>query len=398
MNARLLLRIVTATAFVVLMSGSASAQPGPAAASPAQPAAAASALAGIATATKLKSADIDLSVPESPAFIAIGLSPDTIVRPTTPREFATALLNGFDRNGNLQTGIAIDTVPYLVWAGSKVSLAQYKSSAVTQILSRTQVSFATTKGGGADDKSVKLAFGGHSTLYDSEDPRLNNDELLRCYSDIPLFRPGGGALPLDAAAEARLGSDREKFEREILRPAADACREQFRRHARWNGTSWIVAAASSWASPTGLAQDLDTRSSSFWTSVSYGFDGVPGLRENVQLIGHVRHSANELVADKKLPGGQEIRDTTLAGVRLRAGTSSFGLNFEAAYVRVRPEDRDEDVSTRLSFIAERRLAPNLWLNVSFSGDSGAAPERAQGLSILSAFKYAFTKDPTLAAR
>ncbi len=368
---RLALRVLIATTFLALASDAASAQ---------EPANAAT--------TKLKSADIDLSVPESPAFVALALSPDTIVRPTTPREFATALLNGVDRDGHLQTGVAIDVVPYLVWAGSKVSLHDYRSSVVTQILSRTQVSFATTKGGGEDDKSVKLAVGGHVTLYDSEDPRLNNNSLLNCYSNIPLFRPQSLLGP-------GLEAERDKFERETLRPAADACREQFRRKARWNGTSWIVAAASSWNSPTGLAKDLDTRSSSFWTSLSYGFDGVPGLSENAQLIGHLRHLSNELVVDTDLPGGQEIRDTTFAGVRLRVGTSSFGLNFEGAYINVKPETGAEDTSTRLSFIAERRLAPNLWLNVSFSGDSGASPERAQGMSVLSAFKYAFTKDPTL---
>jgi len=292
--------------------------------------------------------------------------------------------------------MAIDTVPYLVWAGSRVSLHQYRSSVATQILSRSQVSFATTKGGGDDDPSVKLAIGGHATLYDSEDPRLNNDALLQCYSEIPLFRMTDLGIGLsDEERERRKALAIEQFERTLLKPRTEDCREQFRRKARWNGTSVIVAGASTWVSATGLAKDLDTRSSSFWTSVSYGFDGVPGLSDNAQLIGHVRHHSNELVVDADLPGGQEIRDTTFAGVRLRAGTSSFGLNFEAAYVRTKTEVRPEDTSTRLSFMAERRLAPNLWLNVSFSGDSGAAPETTQGLSVLSAFKYAFTKDPTL---
>src|SRR4051812_10026938 len=63
----------------------------------------------------LKSADVDLSVPDSPAFIALGLSPETVVRPTSPREFATSLLNGVGQDGHLQTGVAVDVVPYLVY-------------------------------------------------------------------------------------------------------------------------------------------------------------------------------------------------------------------------------------------------------------------------------------------
>jgi hypothetical protein len=342
---------------------------------------------------KLKEGDIDLTVPESPAFVAIGLSPDTVIRPTTPREFATALLNGVDRQGHLQTGVAIDVVPYLVWQGSNVDLGTYRTSTATQILSRTATSFATTKGAGESDPSVKLAFGVHSTLIDSEDPRLKNDALLQCYAEIPVFRPT--VLPVNDAQTAQFNVEKDAFERTVLIPQSDACREQFRRKARWNGTSWIVAAATTWVSPTGLAGDLDSGSQSYWSSVSYGFDGVPGLQEHAQVIGHLRHLADELVVDEDLPGGQELRDSTFAGVRFRAGSNSFGLSFEAAYVRMTAAGRPKDTATRLAFAAERRLAENLWLNISFGGDSGADPANTKGLSILSAFKYAFTKDPSL---
>ena len=396
---RLVTTSAAAAALLCIFAGSAESGQAPQTVSPSLPVPASDAQLNAERMTsKLKNADIDLTVPESPAFIAINLSPDTVIRPTTPREFATGVLNGVDRSGNLQTGIALDAVPYLIYAGSTVSLQEYRDSTVTQILSRTQASFATTKGGGDDDPSVKLAVGVHSTLFDSEDPRLNNDALLQCFSAIPVLRVTDLGITLsDEERERRLELARQQFEQDTLRPRTEACREQFRRTARWNGTSWIVAAATMWVSPTGRAGDLDERSSSFWTSFSYGFDGVPGLRDNAQLIGHLRHISNEFVVDADLPGGNELRDSTIAGVRLRAGTSSFGLSFEAAYVRTTPETRAQDTSTRLSFVAERRLAANLWLNVSFSGDSGAEPETTQGLSVLSAFKYAFTKDPSLNA-
>src|SRR6185503_1512245 len=144
------------------------------------------------------------------------------------------------------------------------------------ILSRTSTSFATTKGAGENDPSVKLAFGVHATLFDSEDPRLNNDTLLQCYSEIPVFPIR--AVPRNAAEEQALAVARDKFQRETLIPQVDACREQFRRKARWNGTSFIVAAATTWVSPTGLTGDLDGGSITYWTSASYGFDSVPGLR------------------------------------------------------------------------------------------------------------------------
>jgi hypothetical protein len=340
----------------------------------------------------IKNTDVDLAVPESPAFTTLGLSPETIVRPATPREFGASLLNGLDRNGHLQTGVAIDTAPYLVFVGSHVSLKQYRTSRVTQILSRTLVSFATTKGATPEDKSVRLAAGVHATLYDSEDPRLNSDDLLECFTRIDVFRPA--VLGTTPAALRQLEADRQNFETG-LRTQSAACREQFQRKARWNGTSWIVAMASSGTSPTGLTSDLDGGALGFWTSVAYGFDSVPGLRNNAQVIGHARHLSNEVVIDEKLPGGQEVRDTTFAGARLRAGTNSFGLSFEAAYLRTAAPGRANDTAARLSFSAERRLAQNLWLTLAFGGDRGVDQGSDRGLSFLSAFKWGFAKDPTL---
>jgi hypothetical protein len=347
----------------------------------------------------LRNVDVDLAVPESPAFTAIGLSPETIVRPATPREFATALLNGVDQRGHLQTGVAIDTAPYLVFAGSRVSLAGYRRSRATQILSRTLVSLATTKGATSDDGSVKVALGVHATLYDSEDPRLRSDALLQCFGQIDVFRPQ--ALPVAGGAAERekqeiaLKVALDTFERTTLRPAADACREQFQRQARWNGTSWILAVAPSWVSPTGLAGDLGGGGLGIWTSLSYGFDGVPGLRDNAQIIGHVRHLSNEVVVDAERSGGQEVRDTTIAGARFRGGTGSFGLSFEAAYVRTAAAGLAVDTAARLALAAERRLAENVWMTIAFGGDRGADQGASRGLSVLSALKWGFAKDPTL---
>jgi hypothetical protein len=335
---------------------------------------------------KVKNVEVDLSVPESPAFTALGLNPETIVRPATPREFATSLLNGVDQRGSLQTGVAFDTVPYLVFVGSGLTLAEYRNSTVARVLSRTSISVATTKGASDQDKSVKLAFGAHATLYDSEDPRMNNDALLKCFGDIPVFRP---------TVVTNAESERANFERDVLQPRAAACREQFRRKARWNSTSWIVAVAKTQVSPTGLAEDLTGGATTFWTSLSYGFDGVPGLEEHAQFVGHARRVADEIVVDKNVPGGQEVRDTTIAGGQFRSGTSSFALAIETAYLRTAAPGRPDDTVIRLTFSAERRLTQDVWLTVSFGGNRGADDAANKGLSVLSALKWGFAKDPAL---
>jgi len=339
---------------------------------------------------KVKNAAADLSVPESPAFAALGLSPETIVRPSTPREFATAFLNGADRKGHLQTGVAIDVAPYLVFAGSSATLADYRASRVTQILSRTTASIATTKASAVDDKTVRVALGFHATFYDSEDPRLADDQLLNCYTDIPVFRPISPLTQPERVEEERLA-----FETTVLIPGVEACRTRFQRNARWNGTSWIVAAAPTWISPTGLTNDLNGGSVAAWTSLAYGFDGVPGLRNNAQITAHVRHLSNEVVTDAALPGGKETRDTAIAGVRLRAGTTGFGISFEAAYIKTTAAGRADDTSSRLAVGADRRLADNLWLTLSVGGDRGVKTGTPTGLSVLGAMKFGMAKDPSI---
>jgi hypothetical protein len=352
---------------------------------------------------KIKNVDVDLSVPESPAFTALGLNPDTIVRPATPREFATALLNGVDKHGKLQTGVAFDMVPYLIFAGSRVTLADYRGSRMTQVLSRTSVSVATTKGATDDDKTVKVAFGVHATLFDSEDPRLQSDKMLLCFAAIPLFpQPAKLAIAADKSVrekqEKELADSLSKFERETLRPGEAACREQFSRKARWNGTSWIVAAARTGVSATGMAGDLAGAATTAWSSLSYGFDRVPGLSDRAQLVAHVRHVDDELVLDEDLPGGQEVRDVTTAGAQIRAGSNAFALAIEAAYQRSVAAGRPDDVALRLSFSAERRLAKDVWLTVALGGDRGADAATNKGLSLLSSFKWGFAKDPSLMAQ
>jgi len=126
-----------------------------------------------------ESLTLDLAVPQSPAFVVLGLAPDRVSRPATPREFAADLLNGVDDQGNLQTGVAMDFVPYMMWQGNSLTLQKYRQNdlfgllGLRRLLARTQVSLATTKGTSSDDESVRLAAGLRFTPWDSGDARMN---------------------------------------------------------------------------------------------------------------------------------------------------------------------------------------------------------------------------------
>ena len=136
---------------------------------------------------KLKIGDVEvgLAVPDSPAFAILNLTPETVIRPTTPRLLALLLLNGLDPKGNPQTGLAIETSLYVLFFGRELALPDYRENAdgfnADRFASKIKFSLATAKGEDDDDESLKLTLGLTLTPWDRSDPRLN-DEIFDCFS------------------------------------------------------------------------------------------------------------------------------------------------------------------------------------------------------------------------
>src|SRR5438552_980093 len=133
-------------------------------------------LAGILLRSVAAAADqppeVDLPVPESPAFTALGVTPAKVARPSSGKDLAASLLNGVDSNGNLQTGFAIDMIPYLLAAQSHLRISEYRSSYLTRFIARASLSFGMVKGV-TDDKSSHFATGLRLSLFDRGDPRAD---------------------------------------------------------------------------------------------------------------------------------------------------------------------------------------------------------------------------------
>jgi hypothetical protein len=359
---------------------------------------------------KLSAANVDLSVPESPAFTVLGLTPDTVVRPSSPRQFATALLSGVDRNGNFQTGTAIDTVPYLLLAGNQLTLGQYQSSYKLRLASRTQFSFATTKGASEEDKSVRLSLGLRMTLWDNGDPHFDK-KLMECFDDASRAYLAATKtpdvlqvedLPSTATAAEKDDSRRQwkAFERNeieanpIRLESSEKCRAESRKR-NWNRSSWIVAYAPSWISPAGETKNFQWNGGGIWTSLAYGFEGFPALQEHSQIIFHARYRNNEQVPDPANKGSFIGQDSIFLGTRMRVGNENASGSFEGVFVRSRPEGKVFDNSARYSAGLERRIAENLWFGIAFGGETGRADGRNKGF-VLTSFRWGFSEKPTIA--
>ena len=326
--------------------------------------------------------NVDMSVPESPAFTVLGVTPETVIRPTSPRAFATSLLNGVDQHGNFQSGLAMDFVPYLLVAGDDLTLRKYRTSQVVRLLSRTQFSFGTAKGASEDDKSMRLALGWHLTLWDRGDPRTD-DDLLRCLSGFRLPPPPAS---LDETDEER--ARRVQAALEFNNALSLSCREEAK-EKNWNASSWIIGAAPSWISKDGQTKNLGWNGGGFWSSLAYGFEGVPGLEKKSQLILHARYRNREQVPDPDITGAFLSQDSIFFGTRLRTGSPNFNGSFEYTFLRSRINGLSFDNSSRLSVLFERRIAGDTWFNLSLGGETGRQDGRNNGF-VLTSFKWAFS--------
>lgn len=336
------------------------------------------------TPTNIKNTTLDTSVPESPALTVLGLTPSTVTRPASPRSLASSLLNGVDKNGNLQTGVAIDTVPYMLLYGNQITLQDFQSNKIVRVLARTGLSLATTKGSSDADKSAKLAIGVNVTVFDKGDPRSDAAYLTQLTTVAQQVLFSVDPLPPNATPEqVKKRNDEIASRVEEGTKAIRAAQQKI----SWNRSSWVIAAAPSWISSDGSASSLEANGAAVWTSLAYGFEGVPGLKDNAQLIIHGRFHSRESVPDPQAAGKFFDQESTVAGARLRFGTSTTIGSLEAAYVHVKPVDRATDDYLRVSVGAEERLSDNVWLHFSIGGESGQKNGQNK-LFILGAFQWA----------
>jgi hypothetical protein len=358
----------------------------------------------------VKQGQLDFNVPDSPAFTALGVTPETVTRPTTPRDFATGLLNGVDENGNLQTGVAIDTAPYMLFYGDKVSLHDYQGHdssrpgswtrfSVLRNLARTEVSIGTTKGTTDSDKSSKIGLGFHFTPFDKGDPRLDFGFLTDlvnasrnakkqfdkdwcqtgnpCQSGEPLLVDDDVIEKYKAALKTAI----QKKTKDLY----DAARK------RWKRSAWVIAVAPTWTSTDGTFQNAVYTGTTTWSTVSYGFEGVPGLEGNALIVGHVRFRDHELAHDAQDATKTFFQRSLLLGGRVLVGGANTHGSFETAYVTTHPLAstaflEGPEQFLKLTFGAEHKIAENLWVNIGVGGESGRKNNQNK-LLIMSAFKW-----------
>jgi hypothetical protein len=280
------------------------------------------------------SGHLDLSVPQSPAFTALGVTPQNIVQSDNLRTVAAGVLNGVDPRGNLQTGLAVDLRPYLLTEGSHTTLSDYRDSAWIQFLSRAQVSFATTAGSSANDKAKRQAVGLNLKIWEESDPALGKATIQ--YKDVSGKSVAGtvdscyqGYLNAAAAAPATLptipnGSASETDEEKKIaadsRKAISACLDPYK-DQHWNAGSLELALAGTHAS------DGQQNKSGEAAWIGYAHS----LGTNGQFIVQAQRYQDLILPVKSNNEALEPVNETDVGSRLRWGSSHGTVMLEGLW-------------------------------------------------------------------
>ncbi len=334
-----------------------------------------------------------LTVPEAPAFTLLGLTPNEVSNPNTPSELSTSVLKGFDRNGNLQAGVALNVVPYLVFASP--TLYEYRQNLMTGILSRTLVSFATTEGDSDADKAVRVGLGVNVTIFDRGDYRADKaldrsfEEAIDSTPGIDEFIPSGISeeeRKLLVAEIDRKKRDRARTIEERFAPARDEARAR-----NWNGSAWVIGAGKAWISPNAKL-DLSGSGSGIWSTLAYGFEGVTGLEDTAQLLLHWRVRNDDRVPDPDSNGQYLIQDTRAWGPSVRLGSRNVHGNIEYLIAKSTPRGATSLDYHQVGIGIEWKVGEGRWLQLAYSTRSGDAisdNDSSAGVN----FSWGFAKEP-----
>jgi hypothetical protein len=315
----------------------------------------------------------NFATPDSPASKLIGSSPSTIPNISTPGALAANLLNGFNSDGKFVTGIAIDTVPYLLFRGPGITLEEYrKNEGLEQFLSNLSLSIATDKETSSETARVGIA--AQFTILNQGDRRIDPEysKVLNSFAKLITEDIAFVDSLKDLTAEQRNQAIATKYKKWQESPCEidPTTKEEKPCFAREinrleKKPIWTVAVGSSFITPNGRYSDLRGDGMGIWSTYRQGIGG------NTQLIFHTAYRSGERITDSQ--GAFFNGDTFLLGTRLRMGdetNSRFSL--EAAYNLENRQGNSSNSYLTLGVGLEQKFIPqeNLWFLFSFTAEPG----------------------------
>jgi hypothetical protein len=342
--------------------------------------------------------DIKFSSPNSPAAKLIGTDESKIQNISTPSELSIKLLNGLNSDGDFAPTLSVNMLPYTLFKGKELTLAEYRSSALTRFLANTKLSVATNKAmesPGTAHVGVGLEF----VLINDGDLRIDqclmqdikyiaahdvNQNLKPCISAI--LPPTGFIEPSITPCDKNKSSEADcQKENKIYVEYIDKQYLVAKKAAEKRGEQapiWTAAVGSSWVSPDGRYNNLQSEGMGIWTTYKQG------INTNSQLLFHGSYRTSERL--KVNNGKNEFvnADTLTGGVRLLSGDRDFRFSLETTYNSENPTGGKMNNSYFYYGVGvEPRVGENLWLSLSFGGTTGR--QNGSDFQIIGGLKWNF---------
>lgn len=280
-------------------------------------------------------AQSDISVPSSPAFAILGITPDKIQRPGSIRDFVASAARGLGEDGKPVNGLAIDVSPVslffrdLVTGGRGYTDDKAPKNDLSpqnywkRLLARTTVSFGST----GDEKvtgASRLAWGLRMGLIDFADPGLYWQTTVACLrkATMPPIPAGKTLDPTPANDEVEKCNPQNNADEPL-----------------WAKPSLYLGLGQSWYSATGSLSNRSHDSTAVWLSGSWGLGSKAANKDSdavrTLLQGYVARMLNERTPDPSDSTSLLRKDTSEFVLRLRAGKEKWHTFVDWGRSRVR---------------------------------------------------------------
>jgi len=349
----------------------------------------------------------DISVPDSPGLMIVGLGTDNVLRPTTPQQFGAALSKGLDDKGKPASGFALDFAPYKIFRESTTRQEYVNSRWLVRPLWNTQISAGVGKSDDSDDKTLKVGYGLSTVLWrlKESDPIVSdslNDCLTKAFAtpvaadrEVPTVSPppieaevgsaeGVAASPAAAAPAEHQETAEERAERirriregfgsravsvAALKPCYKDFDEKFR-----NATALTVGYATSEVSEDGEWGHRRKGASGVWATLSYAPVKYPGslMKFKPEFLLQWRDLDHQRVEDPANAGTFVDQSSTLYGVVARLHGDRMNFVAEKNWLRKKLPGVASDRSNKFGVGIEYEVMEGTWLVVSFGGEDALA--------------------------
>lgn len=355
---------------------------------------------GATVSALLKSVVVDMPVTTAPATFLLGAAGTAVPRVATFREASAQIANAVGDDGKIRTSTAFEIVPRL--AVGPVQWTDYKADRLTQILTRTSVSFATLTKEAAT--GAKTAIGVQSVLYSAEAPQLIAAASTGdCRTTADNFAkttfgrvPGGVKLGglIDLTPEAKKQAEE----------AYANCKARIEGLlTKWNPTSLVVGAGQTFGSTTGEARGLRRSASGAWITATWGYDDETAEshpnkpakeRTGVGITVHARRMLHERVADPAEATRLVDEGSRLLGLNLRYGSGKWGVLGEYSDRKGKATGLADEHRKRHFLGFEYRIKDDLYVVAGIGGDRGRRDGKDERVTLMN-LKWGFTSESVL---